>query len=407
MEVENEISFAKNILLVLSSENKRSMEEKDLIDRFCGSVVYDMLNAEPSDNEKIIYAFGDISKINRDTTTIKIIQEFSYNIDKADNDNLELITLGNVPIVVHDVGVFYRRRYENEDFFELINSEHEFQSLTESNKPSQALRKGIYLSEVIQEEVEATSEILHFNLLRCSSNLSGPTDNFRATDHRIVNSINEGIKNCFKQTVLVNHILAQVYQNKKIISHNNREIKAKIKAHSDKTKDMPQNGIIAFCTFYNKENFNQLKRSSEDSFDWCYKNTSGLTKLLFKLKDSVNDPTLVKQFSVTLYPDSLFLIPLSTNRLYTHEIKPSVLNIDRIPIRMGYVARCSKLKAAFINGSTFINENGEFIRLQKMEEENAKDLRDSYFQENKFGEKIKYGHVHFSMNSGDYKKPIL
>ena len=186
-----------------------------------------------------------------------------------------------------------------------------------------------------------------------------------------------------------------------------KEVKAKIKAHSDKTKDMPKEGLIVFCTFYDKNNFMNLTTSKTDKFDWCYKKSSGLTRLLFKLKSTVNDDSLEKEFSVTLYPNSVFLIPLSTNRLYTHEIRPSVLNIDRIPIRMGYVIRCSNLEAIYMNNQTYIKEDANFIKLEQMDNINMEELRDSYYEENKSEKVVKYGKVHFSMNSGDYEKPIL
>ena len=86
--------------------------------------------------------------------------------------------LSRVPLRVHGVGVYYRR------FFDLtpitsarIRAEHAFQSLTESTKPGTAHRTGIYLTPVTPDGDE-----LHFRLLRCSTNLSGPTENFRATD---------------------------------------------------------------------------------------------------------------------------------------------------------------------------------------------------------------------------------
>ena len=242
--------------------------------------------------------------------------------------------------------------------------------------------------------------------MRCSSNLTGPTDNFRKTDHEIINTINEAIKYTFEKETKVNHVLAQIYENKKKEDGSAREIKSKIKAHSDKTKDMPKEGVIVFCTFYNNPKFESLNQPKTDRFDWVYKNTSALTRLYFKLKSTVTDETLQKQFSITLYPNSVFIIPLSTNRLYTHEIRPSMLDIDKIPVRMGYVARCSNLEAVYISEQTYIKENGELIKLEEMTEKTMGNLRDSYREENKTEAKVKYGKVHFSMNSGDYKKPI-
>ena len=55
----------------------------------------------------------------------------------------------------------------------------------------------------------------------------------------------------FESVVKFNHVLAQIYENK-IIEKDNKKLerKAKIKEHSDKTKDMHRNALIAFCTFY-------------------------------------------------------------------------------------------------------------------------------------------------------------
>ncbi|WP_245233018.1 hypothetical protein [Maribacter forsetii] len=267
-----------------------------------------------------------------------------------------------------------------------------------------ALRKGIYLSRVTKQ-IKGEKESLNFHLLRCSSNLTGPTDNFRTTDNLIIDSLNEAIKFDFEKKTKLNHVLAQIYLNKKNDS-NSKEVKAKISAHSDKTKDMSKEGLITFCTFYDKTNFEHLSPSKTDEFDWIYKKSSGLTRLLFKLKNTITDETLVKEFSVTLYPNSVFSIPLSTNRLYTHEIRPSVLNIDKIPIRMGYVIRCSSLEAIYEDSKIFIKENKNLIRLEQMNDKNMEDLRDSYYKENKTEKNVEYGKIHFSMNSGDYKKPI-
>ena len=45
---------------------------------------------------------------------------------------------------------------------------------------------------------------------------------------------------------------------------------------------------------------------------------------------------------------------LDSNRLYTHEIIPSSLPIEKLPIRMGYVIRCSKTKALYNDGKTYL-----------------------------------------------------
>ncbi|TPG39924.1 hypothetical protein [Flavobacterium pectinovorum] len=403
--IENKISKDKNILIVLQENIELNSELHYLTENFCGSVVKNLSEIQTSLSDKRIYACGDINQLKNDNETFFVIKELSVNYENYIGENIQLITLGKVPILVSNAGIYFRDMFDSGDYFNAIKSEHTFQHLTESNKDSMALRTGIYLTEVSKEKAEA-KEILHYRLLRCSSNFTGPTDNFRDTDHVIIDSLNDAIKFTFEEETKLNHALVQIYENKMKTEENAKEVKSKIKAHSDKIKDMPKDGIIAFCTFYDTSNFDKLAPSKNDRYDWCYKQTSGLTRLQFKLKNTVNDPALEKEFSVTLYPNSAFLIPLSTNRLYTHEIKPSVLNVDQIPIRMGYVARCSNLEALHKNGQTYIKENGELVKLEQMTPETMTNLRNSYYEENSSEKNVEYGKIHFSMNSGDYEKPI-
>ena len=76
----------------------------------------------------------------------------------------------------------------------------------------------------------------------------------------------------------LNHVLAQIYYNKSA-TEDQKQTKAKIKAHSDKTKDMPTNGLMAFCTFY--DNLNKINKLDTDPFDYGFKNH--VLKILFKL----------------------------------------------------------------------------------------------------------------------------
>ncbi|MEL1255243.1 hypothetical protein AAEO57_15750 [Flavobacterium sp. DGU38] len=403
---ENSICKDKNVLIVCKENIEVTSELYYLIEKFCGIIVKNISEIRTPLDDKIIYACGDIEQLQYDGTPLNIIKELSENFENLNDKNIQFTTLGKVPVVISNAGVYYRDLFNDNDYFETIKSEHAFQYLTESNKESKALRTGIYLTEIQKEETEDKNDVLNFRLLRCSSNFTGPTDNFRTTDHIIINTLNSAIQYTFEKQIKLNHVLAQIYENKLKSEDNAKEVKSKIKAHSDKTKDMPKDGIIAFCTFYDKSNFNQLTQSKTDRYDWCYKKSSGFTRLHFKLKSTVSDSTLEKEFSVTLYPNSAFLIPLSTNRLYTHEIKPSVLNVDQIPIRMGYVARCSNLEAVYMNNQTFIKENGELIKLEQMTSETMVDLRNTYYEENISEKNVEYGKIHFSMNSGDYEKPI-
>lgn len=405
--MENKISLTKNILIVLDGGKEQSKDFEYLINHFCGRVVHHFLEIKEVSSSQVIYVCGDISILKEVNTFVYLIEELSYNYSELNKENYKTVTLGKVPININSAGVYFRHLFDDDNYFNSIKTEHEFQQLTESNKPSTSLRKGIYLTEVLKEETKANKELLHYRLLRCSSNLTGPTDNFRETDKEIIKALNIAANQVFDVETELNHVLAQIYENKKKAGVKAKETKARIKAHSDKTKDMRKDGLIAFCTFYDNSNFEHLKQSDTDRYDWSYKNRSGLTSLHFKLKNSVTDDSLEKAFSVTLYPNSVFLIPLSTNRLYTHEIKPSILNIDRIPVRMGYVVRSSKAEAVYMDNQAYIKENGALVKLEEMTEETMTSLRDSYYEENKTEHKVEYGKVHFSMNLGDYKKPIL
>ena len=184
---------------------------------------------------------------------------------------------------------------------------------------------------------------------------TGPTLAFADEDRSIVSKINELAEQNFEQKTELNHVLAQIYENSVTTndSRKAKEHKAKIKSHSDKTKDMSANGLIAFCTFYSSD-IDSYKTKPHDRFDRYFKDASVLTQLRFKLKNDVSHLPLQTDFRVALYPSSVLLIPLSTNRLYTHEIVPPTLPVGRFPTRLGYVVRCSKTKAFFKDSTTFI-----------------------------------------------------
>lgn len=401
--MENILSNTKNILLNLSQH--LTEETSYLIKHFLGQTLSNISTLESFDESNRIYAFGDLSKINHLSTFLFIIEEFSQNYNHLSSFQYQCVHLGQVPININNAGVYYRNLFDKDSIFQNLVEEHDFQELTESTKSSKAIRKGIYLTN-IEKSIEENQEALNFRLLRCSSNLTGPTENFRATDHYINKLVNQLIKYDFEVETDLNHVLAQIYVNKKKEGNNGKELKARIKAHSDKTKDMPEEGLIAFCTFYDHINLNALEPSKIDRFDFVYKKNSGLNRLLFKLKPTVDDPNFVKEFSVTLYPNSAFIIPLSTNRLYTHEIRPSALDVDKIPTRLGYVMRCSNLNAVYKNNSTFIQNGDHLVPLQPMTADLLEDLRTTYYEENISEKKVKYQDVFFSMNAGDYEKPI-
>ena len=394
----------KNVLVTFSPQGDES-----LLKDFCGSVFNgkDLSINIPNFHKKTVYLSGDVSQASEQdfkrAKRVFVIEQLSENYDQTDNsDWWSLVDIGQVPLDVHGIGVFYPRFFDPEfNHFQRISTDHDFQYLTESNKPGRAHRTGIYLTPV-----EKDGEDLHFRLLRCSTNLSGPTENFCASDRRIVNSLNEEASWIFQHQAPLNHVLAQIYHNTPS-TEGKKQTKAKISSHADKTKDMPSDGIMAFCTFYDQ--LEKLKPLPDNPFDLGYKKASGLTQLRFRLKRPVKQRSgkaLPREFSVTLYPNSVFFMPLSTNRLYTHQIQPSTLDAELLPTRLGYVVRCSSTEAVHSDGQTFLKMDGRRVELEPPTPEGMSELRRMYAEENKSQDFIDYGNQFlFSMNKGDYTAP--
>lgn len=417
MNIENQLLTNKHYFICVEEQltefiNEYLSEIEFVKKNFCGIVLNNFNDLEKCDFNSIFYLCGDISEnikffSNILNCKIQIITNISYNYNF---ENFQLIEIGKMPINIHNVGLFFRNYFDSrKNYFDLIEKSHEFQQLTESNKMTNSYRSGIYLSKV--QEIDENE--IKFNLLRCSTNFNGPTENFSEIDNLIISDVNYICENFFIEKIELNHVLAQIYSNKKSEETNYQEKKAKIKQHSDKTKDMPKTGLIAFCSFYKdyeNNNFNELneiKKSNNDNYDYNYKNTSVLTKLRFKLKKCVNNDELINQFDVILYPNSLFLISLKTNRLYTHEIVPSVLPISKIPTRMGYVIRCSNTEAIYKENQTWIIEDDNMIKMEETSLEKMNELKKFYYDENMTCDIINYKKFYFSMNEGDYKKPCI
>ncbi|MEU1204776.1 hypothetical protein [Nocardia sp. NPDC005825] len=398
---EARIDDAGNILVAPAG-----LQDNDLLRNFFGSTITaeDLASGSPDLAQKDVYLCGDVSVISdrslRAARRVFVVRELSHGFRENVDDAWTLIGIGRVPVGIHGVGVYYRRFFDlGEDHFGRIRSEHEFQALTESTKPGTAHRSGIYLTPVTRSGDE-----LRFRLLRCSTNLSGPTENFRATDMSIVEALNREAATIFRDQAPLNHVLAQIYHNTHATAER-KQSKAKISAHADKTKDMPVNGIMAFCTFY--DGLDKLRALAEDPFDLGVKNASGLTSLRFRLKDSVEERDgLPAQFDLPLYPGSVFFMPLATNRLYTHEIRPSTLNSEMLPTRLGYVVRCSNTEAVHKNGQTFLDRGGDLVQLEPPTPEGMDQLRRLYAEENRSSSFVDYGdRFLFSMNTGDYVAP--
>jgi hypothetical protein len=74
---------------------------------------------------------------------------------------------------------------------------------------------------------------------------------------------------------------------------------------------------------------------------------------------------------------------------------------------MGYVIRCSKTSAIFKDNQTYINDGDRLVKLEEPTQENIKDLKTMYSKENSSTEMIHYDKLYFSLNKGDYKRPIM
>lgn len=399
----------RNTLVLLSGDFD---VQSEIVKSFCGYVVSDPSTITAASLfGRNVYLCGDLSTACMgsfgEAQRVFVIHEYCHGVDKC-NAQWEVIDSGRVPLLIHGVGVFYRRFFDTDaDFFSKVCEDHSFQALTESTKPGTAHRTGIYLTPVIKD-----GDDFRFHLLRCSSNLSGPTGDFRSNDQFIVDSLNAEAKTLFHNSAPMNHVLAQIYHNTAAAA-GKKETKAKIKDHSDKTKDMPRNGVMAFCTFYDKKGIEKLQAMGPGGFDYGKRGVSGLTKLSFRLKPEARRTgcTLTPKFSVTLYPNSVFLMSLSTNRLYTHEIRPGALNAELLPTRLGYVVRCSNTAAIYRNERTYIEiDDSSGKRLVEMEPPTAQgmqQLRNKYAEENASAALIDYGPVLFSMNRGDYERPLV
>ncbi|MEV6749214.1 hypothetical protein AB0N21_33360 [Streptomyces sp. NPDC051080] len=402
---EARIEDAGNLLVAPSA-----LRDHDVVRDFFGSTITpeDLASGSPDLAQKTVYLCGDMSGISagqlRSADRVFVVRELSHGYHEDDGRPWTPVELGRVPLRVHGVGVYYRRFFGlGADHFGRISAEHEFQSLTESTKPGTARRSGIYLTPVTQSGDE-----LHFRLLRCSTNLSGPTESFGPTDTGIVEELNREAAAVFRNQAPLNHVLAQIYHNT-LATAGRKQSKAKISAHADKTKDMPANGIMAFCTFYDR--LDKLRPLAEDPFDYGLKGASGLTRLHFRLKDPTAEHdgvALPAQFTLTLHPGSVFFMPLSTNRLYTHEIRPSSLDAELLPTRLGYVVRCSSAEAVHKDGQTYLKAagDGDLVKLGPPTPEGMDELRRRYAEENRTSSFIDYGDEFlFSMNSGDYVAP--
>jgi hypothetical protein len=390
---------------------------------FCGNIAtFADIIAQEHRPDTLVFIYGDIQRnyaILRNVPNIKVcvIGELSYNYGGF--GQYQIVSIGEVPLNINNVGVMFPcffdmshlvpTHFATNNFFNAITESQKFQKLHLSNLPGDAYRTAYYTTPVTENPDGSTN----FHLLRCSTSLEGPTLDQSPIDRFIFQKANSVLKYFFRDQVDLNHALVQIYNNVRI---GDKDKKAKISKHSDKTKDMPRNGVMAFATFYkNFENgaFTDRNEKSyfkgrEDPYDIRYKNCDGesvLTRLRFELKDCAKNPVYVGRFDIKMYPNSLFLMDLKTNRIYTHEIFPSQLEVNKIPCRMGYVMRCSKTTGVHRNGKVHIVSGQNEIEMVVPTAMDLENLGAKYKEENITANFVEYGDVFFSMNVGDYEKP--
>jgi hypothetical protein len=87
-----------------------------------------------------------------------------------------------------------------------------------------------------------------------------------------------------------------------------------------------------------------------------------------------------------------------------HETVPA--NAPTVPVRMGYVIRCSNTLARWIDGQIYImTSDGKYTPLRCPSEADYAELREKYFLENTTTDFIDYTDTLYSMNDGDYQCP--
>ncbi len=168
---ENVLIQDKHILLCVDTELD------SFLSNFCGVIItnknLDLLEDLVKDLSRSIYICGNVElacKLTSQYLNFKyIIKELSTECVLDSNLEYKIIGLGQVPINIHNMGVYFKNYFNTGiDYFESINSEHQFQALTESNKPTNAYRTGLYITKVTSDKSTKS-----FHLLRCSSNLDG------------------------------------------------------------------------------------------------------------------------------------------------------------------------------------------------------------------------------------------
>lgn len=136
--MENKIDFTKNMLVWFQVKEDLAIKYMEIKEKFCGKVIYKLDDIKQCSN---IYLCGNIELINSSinyssNANYYIVDELSYN----NNTSFTIKSIGQIPLNYYNVGVLYKNIF-GRNYFNDIESNHVFQELTESNKPSKAFRK--------------------------------------------------------------------------------------------------------------------------------------------------------------------------------------------------------------------------------------------------------------------------
>jgi hypothetical protein len=383
MSIENELLTDVHILLyahVKPASKLLGAEFMYLKLHFCGKVVENVREIKRSINT-IIYFCGNALRSPLDAFVIK---ELSYNITTQST-----VSLGAVPINISGAGIMFRRFFTKDCIFSEITNDRAFKQVTENCGSEKIAHTGLFLSPV-----ERHRDGLKYYIQRSRMVCSEPLSCMKTIDAEITSLVNVSVNSFFKSKVRFNHIFADLHS-----PAENRKYKPFNK--SENTKDMHADALIAYCTFYKDyDGLDFIRQSSDDSiFDCAYGGTSIFPKMRFKLKrDAPLDKYMRNSFTVTLYPNSLFVISLSTNRFYTHEvIMPNTKKLTRVNYTL-----CSSKTWVLFRNRPYIYENGILTRMDKIGGERLEELCS---KENNSSIKIDYPNVYCSLSEGDYKEP--
>lgn len=152
---ENCLLLNKHFLLY---DNFYESKELDYVKKnFCG-IVFNIndFNIDKCPSNILIYLCGNTEQYinlfkDYDTHITFVVKQLSINYDNV--MKFRLIDLGEVPINIYNVGLYFRDFLDpNKDYYKELLQNHVFQKLKHSNKPGIAFRKGLYLSNVVEKD---------------------------------------------------------------------------------------------------------------------------------------------------------------------------------------------------------------------------------------------------------------